>query len=618
MKYEPLIPAKPILNEHGVAEHPEYGDVYHSLSGAMGQADYVFLAGNGLPERWRKREQFTICETGFGLGNNFLTAWYRWRQDPNRSEQLHFVSFEAHPLYRKDLEAQLKRSAPELQPLAQALVQQWPDLLPGLHRLEFDNGAVSLTLVFGRIENTAAQVDVQADAFFLDGFSPRLNPAMWTPLVFSQLVRIAASGATLATWCTASAVRRALQNAGFILEKRPGYAFKREMLVGKLREHLGQKVRTHKPQSVAVVGAGIVGASIAHALAQRGLEVHIYDPAFNTKGATANYDLGASHAGHDAVAMVPLIARQDPPRARLSRLGMALARMRWQKWLDQAWFSGPALTAAKTPEDASFMQETLRLLDFDPQWVRWHESKEGALDSIHPPYGGLRFAEAFTVRPAQLIRKLLANQGITPIAAQVHKIQESTQGWQLVTELGKVQFEAVIVANASGAHALLEPFVNEHDYPRFWAAGVVQGQVGTYAATSSSWPSGWLMNGPGYILNDRHGQIVLGSTYDRETEKLTWSPQRQVEIEKRLRPFVAEHMPSSQALRGWAGQRLAMRDHRPLIAQVAGHGSGLWVATAMGSHGFSWACVAAEQIAAQLCLEPRVLTLDLKRSVALR
>src|SRR5699024_12605328 len=89
-------------------------------------------------------------------------------------------------------------------------------------------------------------------------------------------------------------------------------------------------------------------------------------------------------------------------------------------------------------------------------------------------------------------------------------------------------------------------------------------------------------------------------------------------IEERMRPFLKAHCPVETATGGWVGERLAVRDHRPIIDQVASSGGGLWLATAMGSHGFSWAAVAAEQIAAQLCQEPRVLTLDLKRSVALR
>lgn len=650
--YEPLIPAQPTVNEHGVAEHPEYNDVYHSLSGAMGQADYVFLDGNGLPDRWRRRAQFTICETGFGLGNNFLTTWYRWRQDAQRSNKLHFVSFEAHPLYRADLKQQLQRTAPELQLLANSLIQQWPDLLPGVHRLEFDGGAVTLTLVFGRIEKTAALVDVQADAFFLDGFSPRLNPAMWTPFVFSQLVRMAAPAATLATWCTAGAVRRALQNAGFILEKRPGFAFKREMLMGVLRSHLGRTYAGQIPQKVAVVGAGIVGAATAHALAYRGLGVSIYDPVFGSEHDNAAFDLGASHAGHDAVAMVPLLARQDPPRARLSRLGIALARLRWQAWLGHEWFAGAAVTAAKDAQDAIFLQQTLEQLRFDPHWVQWQSSqgthayppaepqfidmKHGDsqfIDSqcvgsssetaavtamVHPPFGGLRFNRAFTVRPAALIRKLLASTAITPKAAQVTAVQPTTQGWMVHTSTGAEPFDAVILANAKGAHALLDAWVDDQSHPRFCSAGVVQGQVGSYAASATSWPTDGLMNGPGYILNNRQGQVVLGSTYDRTTQLLSWSADSQTQIEERMRPFLKAHFPVETATGGWVGERLAVRDHRPIIDQVASSGGGLWLATAMGSHGYSWAAVAAEQIAAQLCQEPRVLTLDLKRSVALR
>src|SRR5690625_6199379 len=145
--YEPLIPAQPTVNEHGVAQHPDYGDVYHSLSGALGQTDYVFLGGNGLPQRWQNRAQFTICETGFGLGNNFLATWHRWRSDPERCRRLHFVSFEAHPLGLQDLEQQLARSAEILQPLAQQLLAVWPALLPGVHRLEFEQGQLTLTLV---------------------------------------------------------------------------------------------------------------------------------------------------------------------------------------------------------------------------------------------------------------------------------------------------------------------------------------------------------------------------------------------------------------------------------------------------------------------------------------
>ena len=101
--YVPLIPAVAEFDADGRLYSPVYGDVYHSPSGALGQAEHVFLRGNGLPQRWRGRSAFTVCETGFGLGLNFLALWKAWRDDPDRSAALHVVSMEGHPFAREDL-----------------------------------------------------------------------------------------------------------------------------------------------------------------------------------------------------------------------------------------------------------------------------------------------------------------------------------------------------------------------------------------------------------------------------------------------------------------------------------------------------------------------------------
>ena len=146
--FQPLIPAKPTFTENGLACSDRYDDLYHSASGAISQAEYVFLAGNGLPERWQNQTQFTILETGFGLGNNFLATWAAWRKDPKRSQRLHFVSFEAHPFSAPDLALMLQHTTPALQPLVEQLLAQWPVLVPGIHRLEFESGQLTLTLFF--------------------------------------------------------------------------------------------------------------------------------------------------------------------------------------------------------------------------------------------------------------------------------------------------------------------------------------------------------------------------------------------------------------------------------------------------------------------------------------
>src|SRR5581483_2868511 len=91
-----LIPAILAFRDDGTPFSPAYDDIYHSAAGAFAQAEHVFLRGNGLPERWRARRTFTIVETGFGIGGNFLATWAAWRADPNRCERLAYVAIEKH------------------------------------------------------------------------------------------------------------------------------------------------------------------------------------------------------------------------------------------------------------------------------------------------------------------------------------------------------------------------------------------------------------------------------------------------------------------------------------------------------------------------------------------
>lgn len=157
--YLPLSPAAPELDERGAPYSLLYGDVYHNVSDALGQAHHVFLRGNGLPQRWRTRDSFTVCETGFGLGLNFLTLWQAWRDDPDRCARLHYLSLEAHPCERQVLADLLRRVMPAaMRAQVDQLIAQWPPLLSGLHRLEFEGGALTLTLAFGLAGNLGCSI----------------------------------------------------------------------------------------------------------------------------------------------------------------------------------------------------------------------------------------------------------------------------------------------------------------------------------------------------------------------------------------------------------------------------------------------------------------------------
>ncbi len=603
--FQPLVPAKPMFTDQGLACSDRYDDLYHSASGAISQAAYVFLAGNGLPERWQAKEQFTILETGFGLGNNFLATWAAWRDDPLRSKRLHFVSFEAHPFSATDLALMLQPTPEALRPLADQLLAQWPVLVPGIHRLEFDAAQVTLTVYFGEIGQGSKRMQCQADAFYLDGFAPRVNPAMWSPELFGQLVRMAAPEATAATWCSAAQVRRDLQNAGFMVERHPGFAFKRHMIRARLRPNLGRTYAPKPTQPVLIVGGGIAGAATAYALAQRGIASQVLDPLFKL-------GLGAAHQGHEAVAMTPLLTSDDAPRARLSRAGVLRAWQRWQPFFQSSLIPTGSVVQALTALEAKTLAKTILELGFDSDWVQYREAGASLGDgqpSIR--YGAAYFPKGLTVNPALLLKQLLSHPLITPIADTVHALHSQAGLWQVQTaEQGILTAEQVVVANAAGAKTLLAPLVPKAT--RLLSMDELGGQSSVIAAQALTFKPKQILAGQGYIVPIAEQRYVVGSTY--ETTEMGVCSSAHLQIMQKvsaLMPVAAD----TPALTAWFGQRAALVDHLPVLDQAQ---PGLWVNVGYGSHGFSWAALAADFISTNLALEPAVLERDLSRALYLR
>ncbi|HHO8087815.1 TPA: tRNA (5-methylaminomethyl-2-thiouridine)(34)-methyltransferase MnmD, partial [Pseudomonas aeruginosa] len=121
---------------------------------------------------------------------------------------------------------------PELAPWSEALLGQYLAVHPGFQRLAFAGGRVGLTLLLGDVLECLPQLDARVDAWFLDGFAPAKNPDMWSPVLFAELARLSAPQATLGTFTSAGFVRRGLIEAGFAMQRVPGYGQKREMLSG--------------------------------------------------------------------------------------------------------------------------------------------------------------------------------------------------------------------------------------------------------------------------------------------------------------------------------------------------------------------------------------------------
>ncbi|MEL6324063.1 MAG: tRNA (5-methylaminomethyl-2-thiouridine)(34)-methyltransferase MnmD, partial [Pseudomonadota bacterium] len=311
------LPDRPVLDwrDDGTPVETGMNDIYFSVEDGLAETQETFLKACGLPERWAERSCFTIAELGFGTGLNFLAAWQLWRQTrPFPEARLNYVSFEGFPMRATEAERALARW-PDLAPLATDLLRQWPVRARGIQRCHFPDGVV-LTLHIDDIETSLAQSELQADAWFLDGFAPAKNDKMWHAARFPEIASRSAQGARLGTYTVAGAVRRGLSDAGFDVAKVPGHGRKRERLEADVRDPPTQVADPYalrpvygvqSPKSVAIIGGGIAGACLACSALDRGATVDIYE---------RSETLAAGASGNPLALVMPRLDAADTPAAR--------------------------------------------------------------------------------------------------------------------------------------------------------------------------------------------------------------------------------------------------------------------------------------------------------------
>ncbi|HNJ77013.1 MAG TPA: bifunctional tRNA (5-methylaminomethyl-2-thiouridine)(34)-methyltransferase MnmD/FAD-dependent 5-carboxymethylaminomethyl-2-thiouridine(34) oxidoreductase MnmC [Azospira sp.] len=600
-------PAKLSFSSDGTPYSETYGDVYHAAAGGLGQARHVFLAGNGLPQRWRERERFVVIETGFGLGLNFLATWAAWQADPQRCQRLHFISTEKHPFRAEDLQT-LHAAWPELAPFATELRRAWPPLVPGLHRLHLDGERVVLDLVFGDAADCLPQLVAQADAFYLDGFSPAKNPALWDAPLLAALSQLAAPDATLATWSVASAVREALAASGWQLDKAPGFAGKREMLRGT-RPGAPAQAATGNDRRVIVLGAGLAGTTAANRLAARGWQVTVID---------AHAGPGEGASGNRAGVLRPLPARDDNLLAQITRAGY-LATRRHLLALESAGFAEKTgglwgkTGVLHLARDATHEATQRRIVaDQKPpaDYLRFVDRDEArALCGWPVDAGGWWFPNGAWVAPAQYCRANLLQQAeriATRFATQVEQINHQDGRWQALDASGACIAEAphLVVANAADARRLLGDWL-----PVFPA----RGQVTHLPAARGTAPH-CVVCRLGYVTPEIDGQRYAGATFlMKDADPAVRDADHAENFAKlafMLPGFTAGL--SSAGLPGRTGFRPASPDRLPIVGAVPTLGTdtappGLWLVNGFGARGIVWSALAGELLADAIDGAPQIL-----------
>ena len=608
---------------------PRFGDRYRSELGGLDQAREVFLQGCGLPAAWAGQPQWTVLETGFGLGLNFLVTWAAWQADPQRPRLLHFVSTEAFPASAEDV-LRAARSHPELIALAEQLRHQLWGLLPGFHRLVFADGQVLLTLCIGDAKAMLRAQSFAADSVYLDGFSPQHNPDIWDLHTMKAVARCCRRGTRVASWTVARSVRDALGQCGFVVRKVPGVPPKRDNLQGEFNPAWEPKKASsaaastrRSPARCVVVGAGLAGAAVAASLARRGWQVTVLE------GAAAP---AAGASGLPAGLLAPHVSPDDSLLSRLSRSGVR-ATLRQAEALLQAgsdWSRTGVLERAIEPARTrpATWQRDPDLADAALDWSRAATPEQLAACGLNPDATALWHLQAGWIKPARLVQAWLATAGVQWRGhAAVSQLIRQGDAWQLLDAAGQelACAELVVLAAGYASRALAS---SADPQAGTLALQAIRGQV-SWAPHRPDAPQAlppFPLNGHGSLLpslplSSQAGGLawLLGSSFERDNalpEVRAADHQHNLGRLRTLLPALADqlqHQFDSGTVNAWAGVRCATPSRLPALGSLDTPSSTppssppipeLWLCSGMGSRGLTFAALCAELLAARLHGEP--------------
>jgi len=201
---------------------PELHVTYHSIHGAVTESLHVFMdAGWMLARKTFPDERLIILEMGLGTGlNAFLTLI---ESEKNQVP----VSYEAIEQFPLEYEEYSRLHYPSLLDKNQELQFQ------KIHASPWEN-EIKLTEYFNLTKRHCSLLDYDTRQKFhlvyFDAFAPLAQPELWSIEVFEKLFSFMNTGGILVTYCSKGDVRRAMIQAGFVVEKLKGPPKKREML----------------------------------------------------------------------------------------------------------------------------------------------------------------------------------------------------------------------------------------------------------------------------------------------------------------------------------------------------------------------------------------------------
>lgn len=208
----------------------KFGQFYHNPKGAVAESLHVFFNQSDIVDRLTSGKDVHILEVGFGSGLNLLLLCDIYAQVKSNSKVC-YQSIEAWPI---DIETASRLNYGSFMnhfDISGQLIQIFGQLSAGsADQLVHENIHVN---VFKGLFGDFSSDKERFHYVFHDAFSPMVNPELWNSQVFTSIYNWCAAGATLTTYCAATAARKAMNDSGWSVSKAPGALGKREMSIAR-------------------------------------------------------------------------------------------------------------------------------------------------------------------------------------------------------------------------------------------------------------------------------------------------------------------------------------------------------------------------------------------------
>ncbi|WED44361.1 bifunctional tRNA (5-methylaminomethyl-2-thiouridine)(34)-methyltransferase MnmD/FAD-dependent 5-carboxymethylaminomethyl-2-thiouridine(34) oxidoreductase MnmC [Legionella cardiaca] len=635
----------------GLPFSSKFDDIYFSTAGGLQETEHVFIAGNHLIDRWQtlKNNTFIIAETGFGSGLNFLLTWALWLKHAPSSAQLHFISCEKFPLTKEDL-VRCLNLWPQLQKQAEALLEDYPILTPGFHQLAFDEGRINLTLMLGDAEACFNELLIcgdavieqqlrtnHVDAWFLDGFAPSKNEAMWSKTLFQAIGLLSKPGTTLATFSAASVVKTNLQEAGFCVNKVKGFGRKRDMITAefeKIPATLKPKGRTTPwhmdavnnggSKRALIVGAGLAGCYTAFALAKRNWQVTLID---------MQNGVGCGASGNKQAVLYPKLSSFQSPLTQYMLASFLFAVRHYKKLLKDY----PSLGELAGILQLAFNEkERLAQASLDSWLAAYPElgmlvdlEQASELAGVPLKKAGLFIPLSGWLDSQALCQLLVQNSGIQFIGnTAISEVNFKEGLWHAA------DYHADVLVITSGYQAA------EFSQTSYLSLKPIRGQMTTIESNENSVKLKIPLCGDGHVLPAKNNTHAIGATYHLGITDNGCNFSDDASNLARLKKLIDENSWSNQLRSNWAGIRGATTDYLPVVGPVPNacefnqrfkslesnakrwlplpgvYHKGLFLCAGFGSRGITTIPLSAEWLASMINNEPFFLPRTLVQALS--